>query len=238
MTLETMTSKLNSNNMHECEHCGKSFTREKTLIVHVCEQKRRHLQQNEKGVQVGFLAYNRFFQLSQGASKDKTYEHFSRSPYYIAFCKFGRYVIGRTIIEADTFIDWLITQQVKIDEWCKETTYDMYLKSKLLTEPVEPALERTIKNMQIWAEKENAEWKHFFSYVNLNKAVEMINAGKISPWAIYHCKSGQKLLEDMNDEQIDLVSVVIDPQWWKKLFRTKSTDVDFAKEILRTAGVN
>ena len=66
----------------------------------------------------------------------------------------------------------------------------------------------------------------------------MINAGKISPWAIYHCKSGQKLLEDMNDEQIDLVSVVIDPQWWKKLFRTKSTDVDFAKEILRTAGVN
>ena len=176
--------------------------------------------------------------MAQGSTKDKTYEHFSRSPYYIAFVKFGRHIISRTIIEADTFIDWVITQQVKIDEWCKETTYDMYLKSKLLTEPVEPALERTIKNMQIWAEKENAEWKHFFSYVNLNKAVEMINAGKISPWAIYHCKSGQKLLEDMNDEQIDLVSVVIDPQWWKKLFRTKSTDVDFAKEILRTAGIN
>ena len=223
--------------MHECEHCGKEFTREKTLIVHVCEQKRRHLQRDEKGVQVGFLAYNRFFQLSQGATKDKTYEHFSRSPYYIAFVKFGRYVIGRTIIEADTFIDWLISQRVKIDEWSKEATYDMYLKSKLLTEPVEPALERTIKNMQTWAKVESAEWQHFFHYVNLNKAVEMINAGKISPWVIYHCKSGQKMLEDMNDEQISLISVVIDPQWWKKLFRTKSADVDFAKEILRTANI-
>ena len=232
-----MTNRLNSDNMYECEHCGKGFTREKTLLVHVCEQRRRHLQGYEKGVQVGFLAYNRFFQLSQGATKDKTYEQFSKSPYYIAFVKFGRYVIGRTIIEADTYIDWLITQRIKIDEWCFEATYDLYLKSKLLTEPVEPALERTVKFMQEWGEEQKAEWNHFFYYVNMNKAVEMINAGKISPWAIYNCKSGQKLLEDMNDEQINLVETVINPPCWKKLFKQKQLDVDFAKDVLKTAGI-
>jgi len=232
-----MTNRLNSDNMYECEHCGKGFTREKTLLVHVCEQRRRHLQGYEKGVQVGFLAYNRFFQLSQGATKDKTYEQFSKSPYYIAFVKFGRYVIGRTIIEADTYIDWLITQRVKIDEWCFEATYDLYLKSKLLTEPVEPALERTVKFMQEWGEEQKAEWNHFFYYVNMNKAVEMINAGKISPWAIYNCKSGQKMLEDMNDEQINLIETVINPPWWKKLFKQKQLDVDFAKDVLKTAGI-
>ena len=47
--------------MYQCEHCGKEFTRERTLIVHVCEQKRRYMQRDEKGVQVGYLAYNRFF---------------------------------------------------------------------------------------------------------------------------------------------------------------------------------
>jgi len=30
---------------------------------------------------------------------------------------------------------------------------------------------------------------------------------------------------------------VIDPPWWKKVFKSKPTDVDFAKEVLRTAGV-
>ena len=120
MTSETTTNKLNSNNMYECEHCNKQFTRERTLMVHVCEQKRRYMQRDEKGVQVGYLAYNRFFQLAQGATKGKTYEHFAKSPYYIAFCKFGRHVISRTILEADTFIDWLITQNVGIDEWAKE----------------------------------------------------------------------------------------------------------------------
>ena len=119
----------------------------------------------------------------------------------------------------------------------KEATYDMYLKSKLLTEPVEPALERTIKSMQEWAQKESAEWKHFFYYVNINRAVEMINQGKISPWVLYNCKSGQKLLSDMSDEQIELIMLVINPEWWKKLFRTKTNDVDFAKEVLHKAGI-
>ena len=65
----------------------------------------------------------------------------------------------------------------------------------------------------------------------------MKNQGKISPWAIYQCDSGKKLLSDMNDEQIGLVSQVIDPQWWKKVFRSKPDDVDFAKQVLQTAGV-
>ena len=146
-------------------------------------------------------------------------------------------MISRTIIEADTYIDWLITQNVGIDAWAKEGTYDTYLQSKLLTEPVEPALERTIKSMQEWAHNESAEWKHFFYYVNINRAVEMINQGKISPWVIFNCESGQKLLNDMNDEQIQMIATVIDPPWWKKVFKSKSTDVDFAKEVLRTAGV-
>ena len=111
------------------------------------------------------------------------------------------------------------------------------MKSKLLTEPVEPALERTIKSMQDWAQKESAEWQHFFYYVNINRAVEMINQGKISPWAIYQCESGKKLLSDMNDEQIQLVSTVIDPQWWKKQFKSKPDDVDFAKQVLQSAGI-
>ena len=38
---------------HECNYCGRSFTSERTLSVHMCEQKRRHMMQNEKWVQLG-----------------------------------------------------------------------------------------------------------------------------------------------------------------------------------------
>ena len=82
--------------MYECEHCNKQFTRERTLMVHVCEQKRRYMQRDEKGVQVGFLAYNRFFQLAQGATKDKTYQHFAKSPSIVTH-KSGHLAINHNI---------------------------------------------------------------------------------------------------------------------------------------------
>ena len=50
---------------YTCTHCDAKFTKEKTLIVHLCEQKRRHLARDEKHVQMGFQAYLRFYLLSR-----------------------------------------------------------------------------------------------------------------------------------------------------------------------------
>ena len=41
----------------QCRYCKKSFVRENTLAVHVCEQKKRYQSQNETGVQIGLNAY-------------------------------------------------------------------------------------------------------------------------------------------------------------------------------------
>ena len=45
---------------YTCVHCGKSFMKDKTLVAHMCERKRRALQKDEKRVQAGFMAFNRF----------------------------------------------------------------------------------------------------------------------------------------------------------------------------------
>ena len=56
---------------YKCEHCGKLFAKEKTLVVHICEQKRRHLSKNEKHVQMGLLTFQRFYELTQKAKQPK-----------------------------------------------------------------------------------------------------------------------------------------------------------------------
>ena len=45
---------------YQCKYCGSAFTREKTLAVHMCEKKRRHLQKDEKRVQLGLYAFKDF----------------------------------------------------------------------------------------------------------------------------------------------------------------------------------
>ena len=71
--------------MYACKYCGKEYKKESTLGAHLCEPKRRHQQKNETGVQLGFKAYIRFYELTQGSAKLKTYEDFSSSPYYFQY---------------------------------------------------------------------------------------------------------------------------------------------------------
>ena len=62
-----------------CEYCNTGYSREKTLIVHICEQKRRALQKNERRVQLGMYAFNQFYKLSANAKKNKTYQEFCKN---------------------------------------------------------------------------------------------------------------------------------------------------------------
>ena len=93
---------------YECQFCKRSFTKEKTLTAHVCEPKRRHQQRDEKHVQIAYIAYKRFYELTQGSSNFKTYEHFAQSQYYNAFVKFGNHIININVINPDYFIDYVI----------------------------------------------------------------------------------------------------------------------------------
>ena len=65
---------------------------EKTLVAHMCERKRRALQRDEKRVQAGYMAFNRWWQLAQGYTKQKTYDEFCDTAYYNAFVKFGSFL--------------------------------------------------------------------------------------------------------------------------------------------------
>ena len=109
-----------------CEYCGNSYTREKTLAVHMCQPKRRALQKNEKRVQLGLYAFNQFYKLSAGSKKEKTYEDFCKSPYYNAFVKFGSFVSNVRPLYPERYIDYVVTSGVKLDHWCRDEMYEKY----------------------------------------------------------------------------------------------------------------
>ena len=58
----------------------------------MCEKKRRWLQKDEKRVRYGMYAFQRFYKLSAGTKKEKTYADFVDSQYYNAFVKFGSFI--------------------------------------------------------------------------------------------------------------------------------------------------
>ena len=220
-----------------CVHCGKSFMKEKTLVAHMCEQKRRVLQKDEKRVQSGFFAYNRFYQLTQNAKKQKTYEEFCKSAYYNAFVKFGSFLNNVNPLYPEKFVDFVIKSGVKLDHWCRDELYDKYLTDLVKVEPVESAIQRSLQYMMEWGEDNNSDFTHYFRYVNVNRAVHSIREGKISPWMILNSVSGVELLKQFNDEQLEMVNQTLDIPFWTKKIRENPADVALVKEVCKEAGI-
>lgn len=220
-----------------CVHCNRAYTKEATLVAHMCEQKRRVLQKDEKRVQAGYFAYNRFYRLTQNAKKDKTYDEFCKSPYYNAFVKFGSFINNINPLYPDKFMDFVIKSGVKLDHWCRDDLYDTYLSEMIKVEPADAAIQRTLATMMEWADENNANFAHYFNYVNINRAVNHISNGLVSPWVLLNTKSGQSLLTKFSDEQLNIVADKIDPQYWVKRFKTYPSEIAVVKEICRETGI-
>jgi hypothetical protein len=222
---------------YKCEHCGKLFAKEKTLVIHICEQKRRYLSRDERHVQAGLLTYQRFYELTQKSKASKTFEEFASSPYYTAFVKFGSFMINTAPIYPERFIDYVIKSGVKLDHWCRDELYDSYIRELIKIEPADGAIQRTIKTMMDWADTSSAQWEHYFQYVNLNRATHDIKEGLISPWLLLNTKSGKELLKRMNDEQLEIVGPIIDPQFWIRRFKTLPADLELIKDVVKEARI-
>jgi hypothetical protein len=222
---------------YTCKHCDKSFSKESTLSVHVCEPKRRAQQQSDPAVQIGFKAYLRFYETTQGSAKLKTYEEFSKSPYYTAFVKFGRHVKAIRALGIAQFIDWLLKNNKKLDQWCKDAYYVEFMSGLIKAEQASDALTRFLETAQEIADANNIELKDIFRSGPRNTLCYEITQGRISAWVLYNTNSGLEFLENLNPEQEGLIIPFIDPDFWGKKFRDYMVDAEWIKHILTEAGL-
>jgi len=219
-----------------CKYCGKSFVKESTLLVHMCELKRRYQDRNHQGVQMGLNAYLRFYEKTQGSAKLKTFDDFVKSPYYRAFVKFGYYIMRIRAVNPARFIDWVLDNNKKIDHWCKDKIYTEYLFNYLRNEAPQDALERAIEYSIEWGEETECPPHDMLRYGNPNKMCYAVTTGRISPWVLYNCESGQEFLANINPEQVSIVWSWIDPEYWQPKFSKYPSDQMYVQEILKQAG--
>jgi hypothetical protein len=219
-----------------CGYCDKTFARESSIEVHMCEPKRRRLQRGDRGVQLALQAYVRFYETMQGSAKNKTFDDFETSSYYRAFVKFGHYCVNTRVINPERFMAWLLKQQKKIDRWCSDQVYTEYLANYLTQEAVDDALARAMEYGLDWAEKTGNPAHDCLRYGNANAICHAITAGRISPWVIYNSESGQKFLSELSSDQVSMIWIYIDSDVWQKKFQTYPADQEYSKEMLKQAG--
>jgi hypothetical protein len=228
---------LAENKPYICQYCNHGYTKESTLAVHVCEQKRRALAKSDKHVMLGYDTYNKFYRKTQNSKHDKTYDEFARSPYYNAFIKFGSFVSNVNPLYPERFMDYVVTSGVKLDHWCRDELYDSYVVDLIKKESVETALQRSLSHMMSWGDDNKAQWNHYFLYVSLSRATYDIKDGKVSPWIVLNSANGKAMLKKFNDEQLNSISVIMDLPFWLGKFKKLSSDVELVKQIVKESNI-
>jgi len=224
---------------YKCRYCNKEFRKESSLSVHLCEPKRRWQQETDTGVQFGLRAYLRFYEVTQGSAKLKSYADFVTSPYYTAFVKYGQYLVSIRAINSVSFTDWLLKNNKKLDHWCKDALYETWMIDYVRREAPQDALERALQEMQDYTDTDSgiASFDHYFRYGNTNRICHHISTGRVSPWVIYNCDSGIEWLGDLHEEQVGMVMPYIDPDYWNRKFCDYVADVEWCKQVLTAAGL-
>ena len=223
----------------DCEFCKKSFSTERILINHLCEPKRRWLNRDEQYVRMGFNAWLRWYELTgtHRRKKKRTYEEFMTSKYYTAFTKFGKHVVATKLVNPPQFLDFVIKNGIKLDDWCKDSVYEHYVRDVCKREDIAVALERMVHLMEKWAEENDEQWTDFFKKANPNQAIRWIKSGRISPWIIFNANTISDLFDRMSEEQISIVENFIETPFWNLKMKRSPKDTKFVQETLEKYGI-
>lgn len=220
-----------------CEHCLRGFSRESSFFKHICEQKRRWLDREKPGNRIGYLAWKNYFNRHHPGKKNTEYSDFYRSNYYTAFVKFGNYCVGVNAINPGAYSTWLVANKVPIDNWSTDSQYTPYLVEYLRTEDHLDAVRRTLDVLLDQCSGEGLRIEDVFKYLNTNKILQLITAGRVSPWVLYQCNSGIEWLAKLDRDQTALIFDYINPERWNIKFRREQEAVATVKNLLKELGL-
>jgi hypothetical protein len=188
------------------------------------------------GNRIGFQSWLEFYKRNTTSKKQKSYQDFAKSAYYIAFVKFGRYCVDIKCINVARYADWLLKNNIKIDSWCSDSNYDKFLIECLKQEDPLDAIARSIETTIEHANNEKVQSKDYLRYGNRNRICSLVVNGKISPWMLYQSESGIQFLEGIDSTQQKMIFEYINPEQWAIKFRRNTEMVVQVKELLNQAG--
>lgn len=231
-----MSETNNQDSELHCEHCNKTFVRASTALKHLCERKQRWINRDLVSSRLGYNAWLKFYQQISTNKKKKEFKDFITSNYYTAFVKWGNYCHSIDAVNPSAFLDWLLKNRVPLDQWPKDTNYNKYLIEQLKTENHLDAINRAFDWAQQYGLEAGIQPQHCLIYGNTNRLIAAVTNGRLSPWVLYHSKSGHEFLSGLLPEQSNFLLDYIHPVNWNIIFKRDPAPVSEAQQILAAAG--
>lgn len=202
---------------YRCTFCDKDFVRKSWYERHMCEKKRRFIEQNNISTIRAHRLFNhwqkRLKLLRRG--KEKSMEEFLKSPYYKLFIRLTEFTDRVYVVSHFKYLDWLIDKRVPEADWFKESgmqAYQDYIRS---SEDPESQAKDTCVNIQNWCEDKGIEVHEFFTSITPGQALNMVRANELSPWVLFGYKPAmERLMARMEGELLYTLNEHVNVHYW------------------------
>jgi hypothetical protein len=218
--------------MYHCEYCGHCFRREKTLINHACEPRRRWLNKDHQNSILAFAAFDLFFQ-KMVPNQKRDFQTFTKSPYYSGFIRWADFVIANDVGMSKQYLNYLIENQIPLDKWDRDFNLEKFIRSHIMKESPESAVMRTIEYLGKWSEYNQKPLKDFFVEEQSNKIILQFKLGKLSPWFLFISDVASQWFDSLNEDQLMAIQKFIDPMIWKRKVAFYEKEAKDLKKILQ-----
>lgn len=223
---------------YKCKFCKRDFVRESTLASHTCENKRRVFDKDLKQNRIAYQAWLLWRRLSLANIKtDKTYEEFATNKNYVGFMRLANYVIDLNIDKPENYVKFIVKNSVPIAKWTSDTVYEAFIKDKIKKETVERAIERSILNMKAWADSTGSNYTDYFLKVAPAIAVQDIRMGRISPWCTFATDQGGRLVDRLEEKQIQALLDYLDYKSWRAMVLRQRNDAEWVQQVFNEAEI-
>lgn len=201
-------------------------------MAHCCPKKMRYLDKDNKNVQLGLMAFKRFHQLTSYNSPSKTYVDMVNSNLYNDFVSFGRWINDAAIVNPTGYIDYVIKEKIKINDWQKSSVYESFLKTMVHKEDALDALCRSIEWVTKWCDQNSVEIINFYDKIGTNTLTHYLRSAAISPWMIFLSSRKTEILSRFDESQMKLLNSLLDQTVWNLRMRKYRNNLDEYQNIL------
>jgi len=181
---------------------------------------------------MGYRMFILWYKIAMGHPRDKTYDEFSKSQYYTAFVRFGTYLINVRAISPNAYVEWLIENKIKLERWNKDTQYNKFLRDFSKQETAARALERFVLHTSKWESETGNAWHTFWDKANMNRIIDDITNGKISPWILFSSSNAQQFIDTVPSDLLPLIANSMDIDFWQRKVSLNKHDVTWINEVI------